>query len=194
MLQRECPRTAGGILISPRTLRCSSLMWISKSVWKVFRGCWGCTCCTPAVFSCWSQGICVCDKTHFHVRKLLWLSQDVQKKHWKLNKCLFLASPFLGNASHINYFRTTGSLPSPVGLRLGSKNICYERPGWLVFQNRFNCWFTDGNEAICFHYIFTLLQQHELEQKIESLCTTNGQNSEEQRSGFHRAQQSEGEN
>lgn len=47
---------------------------------------------------------------------------------------MFLAFSFLSNASHINYFRTTGSLPSSVGLSVESKNICYERPGWLVFR------------------------------------------------------------
>lgn len=106
---------------------------------------------------------------------------------------MFLAVSFLSNASHINYFRTTGSLPSSVGLSVGSKNICYERPGWLVFRADL----TAGLQMEMRRFvsiIFTLLQRRQLEQKIESLCTTNGQNSEEQRSGFHRAQQSQGEN
>lgn len=106
---------------------------------------------------------------------------------------MFLPFSFLSNASHINYFSTTGSLPLSVGLSVGSRNICYERPDWLVFRADL----TAGLQMEMRRFvsiIFTLLQQHELEQKIESLCTTNGQNSEEQRSGFHPAQQSQGEN
>lgn len=76
---------------------------------------------------------------------------------------------------------------------VGSENICYERPGWLVFSADL----TAGLQMEMRRFvsiIFTLSQQRESEQKIESLCTTNGQNSEERRSGFHRAQQSQEEN
>ena len=84
-------------------------------------------------------------------------------------------------------------MPPSVGLSVGSKNICYEGPGCLAFRAHL----TAGLQMEMRRFvsiIFTLVQRRELEQKIESLCTTNGQNSEEQRSGFHRAQQSQGEN
>lgn len=103
------------------------------------------------------------------------------------------AFSFLSNASLINYLRTTGSPPSSVGLSVGSKDICYERTGPLVLR-------ADLTAALQMEMrrfvsiIFTLLQRRELAQKIESLCATNGQNSGEQRSGFHRVQQSQEEN
>lgn len=84
-------------------------------------------------------------------------------------------------------------MPSSVGLSVGSKSICYERAGWLVFRADL----TAGLQMEMRRFvsiIFTLLQQRELEQKIKPLCTANGQNSEEQRSGFHHAQQSQAEN
>lgn len=102
-----------------------------------------------------------------------------------------LSSP--SNASLINYLRTAGSPPSSVGLSVGSKDICYERKGRLALR-------ADSTAGLQMEMrrfvsiIFTLLQRREFAQKIESLCTTNGQNSGEQRSGFHRAQQSQEEN
>lgn len=86
-----------------------------------------------------------------------------------------------------------GPMPSSVGVSVGSKDICYESSGQLVFRADL----TAGLQMEMRRFvsiIFTLLSQCELVQKIESLCTTNGQNSGEQRSGFHRVKQSREEN
>lgn len=141
MLQRERPRTAGGMLISPQTLCFSSLVWIPQKSLTVLSWLWLCV----FIF----EGTCSClrDETHFHVRELL--RHNIRKENIQRKKFTLLACSFLRNASLINYLRT-GAIICWCQRRKQRYLLWKPRPAG--FQSRFNRWFTDGNEAICFHY------------------------------------------
>lgn len=170
-------------------LCCSSFMWRSQKSVEVCRGC---RCSSCRNLECFHVEVrvfvSVTRLTSMSVSFCDWvmMSKKKKKKTIRRQKCMFL---FLPSWVIPLIFIISGPLVL-CSQRRKQKYLLW-KTRLAPFQSRFNCWFADGNEAICFHYFHFVVTARVRADNRVFVCNKW---SKFRRTAFHHAQQSQGEN